>query len=339
MQAAKMKPDHMRHVALSYGWDPAQAEPEFVAKHLQRLVAVRYPEEDVVECSVCGFECPDTIELPTCPGCGVAFGSPTQQPSEGDSMPQAQAEAKVVDISVQKPGKPVRRPKTAPEPTEEKPTKEAKQKEDKEAKEAEKRSAESKALKRLETISKKVDKELSTQAGSAWRIGKALSEVYLKDLWKADLGEDFKSFVDYAKRRFNFGKDTALGYIRIADTFTEQEATEMSVSRLWWLARVEDRSERETLAKQVKSGELRTVRELVDAVKVKRQEAGLQTERKGFEGTVALSGRIQSGGVVAEGEFEANEEALTFQFELAGLHFEIRANNEDYKVEVVHLDE
>lgn len=239
------------------------------------------------------------------------------------------AKAEVVDISAKRPGtKPVRQATKVAD----------KQKDEKEQREANARSAEAKAKKALDDACKTIDGELDSQAGSAWRIGKVLSEVYRRDLWQSDLGESYKSFSEFAKRRFNFGKDTARGYLHIAETFTEGEAKEFSVSRLWWLARVEDKKERDKLKKQVKAGKLGTVRELIDAVKVKRAEAGLKTERKGLEGTVALSGRIKEGSVVAEGEFKKRGKSskLVFHFELGGQTFEVIASDDECGVTVKH---
>lgn len=327
----RMSVPRMVERSLEYGAPISPRNPpSAIVTHLQEVLRVRYSEE-VMECSHCGFQSPDTIDLPTCPGCGVAFGADLKDHSEG--VPMQQAKAEVVDISAQRTTKPVRQPKAT--------DKAAQQQEDHEARDAAIRGAEAKAQKQLEGLTKKIEKELATQAGSAWRIGKHLAEVYNNDLWKVDVGEDYKSFADFAQRRFQFGKDTARGYLRIAETFGEKEASQMSVSRLWWLARVEDAEERAKLVAQVKSGELRTVRDLIDAVKVKRAEVGLQTERHGFEGTVALSGRFKAGMVVAEGEFKplsGKTKTLVFAFGLGGQSFRIEANEDDFGVKLIHME-
>ena len=298
---------------------------------LQRDLAEKYPEEDVLECSKCGFLSPDTLEIPTCPGCGVAFDPESQPSAEGASLMTAakttEAKAEVVDLGTRRPTRAVKKPESTGM------RKAAKQEEDRQAASAREKQAEAKAKKRLEKLESSIEKARSSKVTSDWDIGKALSEIYRGDLWQV---AGNRSFVEYAQERFDIGKDTAWAYLRISETFTRKESEGFNTTQLWLLARVQDDDDRKALIEKVRSGDLSTKRELAEAVKVKRAEAGLETQRKGYEGTVALSGRIKEGEVVTSGKFKKKKGILVFAFELGGTTFEVRATG-DNEVEVRHV--
>lgn len=176
----------------------------------------------------------------------------------------------------------------------------------------------------LERLEEEIDRVRSAQVVAEWDIGSRLSEIHRGDLWRAGAG-GYKSFADYAQQRFDIGKDTARAYLAVAETFSREEASELSITQLWHLARVPDVKERAKLVKQVKEGKIETTRDLAAAVKAKRAAAGLKTERAGLEGTVQVHARLKPG-IVAEGEWRETRGggSEVFVFDIGGARFQVK---------------
>lgn len=175
--------------------------------------------------------------------------------------------------------------------------------------------AQAKAKVERETLEKKIDKLRGDAARTGWDIGKYLAEIYDRDLWQ----EGFKSFGQYVRERFEFTKQTAFAFIDISRKFTREQAAELPLTALRLLVKVPDDEERAKLVDKVKE-EKPTTRELASEVKVKREEAGLKTERAGMADTVALSGRLKPG-KVSEGEWKSVRGTRVAEFEVGGQRF------------------
>lgn len=150
--------------------------------------------------------------------------------------------------------------------------------------------------KTLAQYDKQIEDLQKNSAKVAWEIGQLLSEVNERGLWQEG---GYKSFAEYVSHRHKFTKQTARSFIAISKTFSKEEAGELNRGALRLLVTIEDDDVRAGLAKWVRE-EKPSHRELADAVKAKRAEAGLNTSRAGFEGTILVNTRLKPG-VIAEG--------------------------------------
>ena len=328
IETERLDADRMARMAREYG--ARGPDPE----DLERALAARYPEEDAITCDRCGFRAPDTLEIPQCPGCGVAYGA--HLPGEGrrettmDSNVTIKTEAEVVPIGTQG-SRPKRGPSTAMK-------KLARQKEEEEQDRASERNKEAVARMKLERLERSIEKSRAKGALLVYDIAEDLREIYDSDVWQtrvADMG--YRSFIHYAKERWKIQKDMCWAYLQIAQVFKREQAKGLSPERLRLLARVPDDESREKLLKQVRDGKLATTDELADEVRKAREAAGASTTRPGDPNTVALAGRVKHGAMIAEGEFKAKGKRLAFRFELGGTEFDVFANEEDMGVEVRHV--
>ncbi len=240
-----------------------------------------------MECSGCKFTIPDVEEVDSCPGCGANFAPDDEEP-ETEEEPVQAATNKVTSIAT---------------------AKGAKQADEQEKRAAEVRVAGVEALKTLETIEAKIETLLGDAGCIEWDIGKYLTEIWNKDLWQVAAGPEdagYKSFSDYVTRRFEFTKQTARAFMRIAEHFSREEASEIPLGHLRLLVSIPDKDARQELVDLLKEEEDMTFRQLADHVKAKRQELGLQTERAGMEDTVLLNVRLKPG-KVAEGKWKTTK--------------------------------
>lgn len=262
----------------------AKGREEELRATVERTLATKYLDADLMECTDCKFAVPDVPEVDSCPGCGAEFEF-DEEPEEESVEATTEQPAKVTSIAT---------------------AKAAKQKEEKEAREAEVRKAETEAVQQLENIEKKIDTLLGDAGCIEWDIGKHLNEIWRNDLWQAAAGPDdagYKSFTDYVTKRFDFTKQTARAFMRIADHFSREEASAIPLGHLRLLVSIPDDEARQELVKKVREEDPMTFRELASHVKAKRQELGLETSRAGMEGTVLLNARLKPG-VVFEGKWK-----------------------------------
>ena len=214
----------------------------------------------------------------------------------------------------------------------------AKQKEEVEQTREAERNKEAEARKKLDKLEGDIEKIRAKGAILVYDMCKKLREIYDSDVWQtrvADLG--YRSFIHYARERWNIQKDMCWAYLQIAIVFKRDQAEGLSPSRLRLLARVPDDESREKLLKQVRDGKLATAPELAEEVKKARERAGVSTTRPGDSSTVALAGRVKLGAMIAEGECKARGKRLAFRFELGGTEFDVFASDEDTGVEVRHV--
>jgi hypothetical protein len=251
------------------------------------------------------MESPDTVAILNCPKCGTSF--------IGGSVKQAQ----VVELKPEN-KKPVGA--NAKEPKKDPP-----------------KVVAGKVAGDLKGLETRIDEARTSKVVADWEIGHHLSEIHRRDLWQAS--GDYTSFVDYAEKRFEIGKDTAWAYLRIAETFSREQATELSITQLWHLARVPDEKDRARLLNDVKAGKYSTTRQLADAVKTKRAEAGLKTERNGLQGTVLVHSR-EVVGVIAEGELKKTRNGgRMFSFAIGDAKLQVVVSPEGDTVQVKLLPE
>lgn len=259
---------------------PDWGKVDEVKSRLERSLAVMHMDAYLMECDACGFQAPDVPGLDSCPGCGADFAADEDQPEEGGDMQQAAATTtnNVTPLSA----------------------KQAKQKEDKERRDAAGKMAEADARKKLTAIEKKIDGFRADAGRIEWNIGKHLKEIYDRDLWQAS--DDYKSFEEYVKSRFDFTRQTARAFMLISEHFTREEASEIPLTHLRLLVSIPDEKARREMVDLAKEQDL-TCRELAAQVKAKRAELGLDTQRAGMEDTVLVNVRLKPG-VVAEAEWK-----------------------------------
>jgi len=83
---------------------------------------------------------------------------------------------------------------------------------------------------------RELDKE---GGGNAWKIGKHLFEINQKQMFKQN---KHKSFDVYCEKELGFQRQTAYGYIRIAEKFDEKDAKQLGVFKLLALASAPDKA-------------------------------------------------------------------------------------------------
>lgn len=106
-----------------------------------------------------------------------------------------------------------------------------------------------------------------------WMIGQRLDRILANQLF-AEMG--YPRFKDYVERELDFQERTAYKYIAVARTFTLDEARQLPSEKLTLLAKLEDRSQRDTLFERTQREGL-SVRRLQDEV---RQLLGSAEPRK-----------------------------------------------------------
>lgn len=282
--------------------------PEELRYRLERTLAVQHMGAAIRECE-CGFSAPIHESVDSCPGCGVTYEVPTTRDKEDTSMQTVQAAAPKAAAkktrTIKKSGSKVASISSRVK---------AKQDEEQAQASAAERKAELDAKKKLAALEKKVDQLRSDAGRIEWDIGQHLTEIHANNLWQAT-GE-FKSFAEYVKARFEFTKQTATAFMKIAQGFKREDASKIDLGHLRLIVSIpeENKDVREELTKRVlEAPEKPTYRELAAEVKAKRAELGLVTERAGFEGTVLISGRFKPG-VIAEGEWRPGPEGGKVQY-------------------------
>lgn len=151
----------------------------------------------------------------------------------------------------------------------------------------------------LATLEAKIERLRHEQQRVEWEIGSALKVIRQDDLWRAT---GAKSFGEYVQLRFGFSATTAKDFIAIAECFSREQASKVGPTHLRLLTKVPTDEDRAKLYAELERHPETTVRELADKVSARRSEAGLKTERGGFEGTVLVNARLQVG-LVAQGKW------------------------------------
>ena len=194
--------------------------------------------------------------------------------------------------------------------------------------EVEAKKAEVEAKKSLKTLETKIDKLRDQAIRVEWDIGSHLNDIYKKDLWQVAGAKDFNAYV---QERFGFTRQTAKSFMRIAEMFARDEVSDIPITSLRLIVTVPDPADREELVQQVRE-EKPTKKELAEVVKAKRAEAGLKTERAGFEGTVMVSQRLKPG-IIAKGDWQTVRGKEVAQFELGGQVFQLEDHSSDGEAE------
>lgn len=257
----------------------------------------------LLTCRRCKHKSPDQPgEIDNCPGCGANFvtGAVAQEVRmenvvafKKDTTPAAEAPA----------GTPAGGKKRAVKATETSPTK----------------AAEAGAAKMLATLETRIDDLRKQGARVEWELGTALASIRQNELWRqAELtGEDKPgSFADYCQKRFGFVRQTAENYIRIATTFTPEQADKLGPSVLALIAKVPADGDRTKLIKEAMEKSLSRA-QVAEKVKKLRDQAGMDTTRKGFEGKVRVAAWLEPGDI-AEGEWRDVRGKRTASFNLGG---------------------
>lgn len=269
-----------------------------------RLRAV-YPGEPILRCGACNFCCPDTVLIAACPKCGHNFYGRSEE-TRAVQATETRTPPKVVSMDDKRKDK---------DPVAE--------------------------LDRLESeITEALVGGEKLRLQAQLKVSRDLHQISSRDLWRGR-GE-YKSFVQYAKERFEIRKDSARFYVAIGESFpTDESAAGLSFTHLWNLARVPNAKEREKLAKQVRDGKLEKTRDLAAAVKAKRVEAGLVTLRTGHatEGFVKITAKLKPG-VIAEGEWQTARGggSQLFDFQIGDYAFRVRRPKDGKTYEVRLLE-
>lgn len=187
-----------------------------------------------------------------------------------------------------------------------------------------------KSAKTLAALEAKIEKLRDEQQRVEWEIGSALKTIRQDDLWRAT---GTKSFGEYVQLRFGFTTQTAKDFIAIAECFSREQAAKVKPTHLRLLTRVPSDEERAKLYSEVASSPDLTVRELADKVQVQRKEAGLRTERGGYEGTVLVNVRLAVGPVATgkwtEAKARSGKTKRVARFELGSSSFLLEDLGED----------
>lgn len=255
---------------------PNYGETTELRSRVERALAASYDAWEFFECENCGFSRPCVEELAECPGCGVRSA-----PSGGQKLEQQTATSRPKRSATLK-------------------AKDEKREDEKADARADVTAREQKAAKKLAELEGRIDELKASSGRLEWDIGKHLLEIHGTDLWQVSGG--FKSFIDYVEKRFEFTRQTARSYMRIAETFQREEASELPLGTMHLLSKVPDEEERRELVERAKK-EKPSFRDLAAEVKTKREEAGLNTARAGMEDTVHIAARIKIGDVVGEGSW------------------------------------
>lgn len=181
----------------------------------------------------------------------------------------------------------------------------------------------------LDSLEKTIDRLIGEGGVVQWQIGKSLTTIFQDDLWQIG---DYESFSHYVETRWDFTRQTAQAYMRIAATFTEKEAADFGLSELALLSKVKDDDERQKLVDRVRKEEP-SFRELAEMVKEARQKNGDKTERAGLEGSIALSGRLKVG-VIGEGGWKSRNGKMYFEIEIGGARFRVEDIPEEPKKKI-----
>lgn len=133
---------------------------------------------------------------------------------------------------------------------------------------------------------------------SMWDLGRALAEISEKELW-IDSG-DYKSFGDYATKRFAISRTTVRDCIRVTEVFDRKAAGEFPAGHLRLLSKLPDEI-RPALIDFARE-EQPTFRALQARCKAEKAERGLDVTRTGHVGDGSIRLHIDPG-VVAEGQW------------------------------------
>lgn len=334
---------HVREVAekLNLAGLDGFTDDALVVKVAEEL-ANRHPGASLLECSECRFPAPDSEDIDRCPGCGESFTDSGEDSTEEDDESEGEGEtdvgkagaakagnkggkgakgakaakggkgakgAKGGDAASAGKGTPATRPQLEA-------VEGGKGKGGKKGAAAENAVTETskpieptevitpispaEAKRRLEVISEEIAKMRTDLAHSGWDIGDRLKEVYDRDLWKAG----FESFADYVEKKCGFSAQTGRDFMGIARNFKREDIGTLTITQLRLLIKAPEGPAREELVEQARTGQP-TKRELADQVRAKREEANLNTERRGLKGVV-VNARLEPG-LIAEGKWTKYE--------------------------------
>lgn len=170
---------------------------------LARLID-RFAADDQVQisCEYCGGECPESWE-DACPYCGCGWEE------EAPSKPEVNA------------GKPPEKKETAVSTA------------------IQKHVAADASLATVELLDRAVAeiRELRREeAANAWRIARKISQIYEQDLWKMRRNEDgsvrYKTFEQFTKAEFGYGRKHAQDTMRLCEQYTEEQFREVGPTKL-----------------------------------------------------------------------------------------------------------
>jgi len=301
LTATKLNPEHLQKVAKKHkvpaegGWTPTELATSLAAK-----LAGLYPNDEVLECTVCGFPSPGTKDLTHCPGCAAKFEFDDEELAEQAAAKSAKAEKKAKGAAA----------KLAVVGTDGGPVIDVGAGADKGKVEPTTNPGEVAA--RLAALTTEVRSLRDNLAKNGWEIGRRLLEIHDKNLWAGK----FDSFADYVEKQCGFSRTAGVDFIRVARAYPDEKSIAgLTISHLKLLAKIPDPEIRAKLTEEAKvekpskaalANKVHEQRKADFAAKKANGEKVSERERperRGHENKVVVKATLDMGTVVFEGKW------------------------------------